>query len=160
MLERRLTSDADSAPLVVLDSARPESEEALDKAVRAAASLCLHLARRGGCALLLPGDRRPTAVGTDLGTWPMLHARLALVEAGSRPPLPARTRRAGAVMWVSASGLSPRDLPRSAAGGSWLVTAQPRQGARTDFTVAGCAGCRLGRGARTAGPAAEARAAG
>lgn len=160
MLERRLTSDADSAPLVVLDSARPQSQEALDKAVRAAASLCLHLARRGGCALLLPGDRRPTAVGTDLGTWPMLHARLALVEAASRPPVPARARRAGAVMWVSASGLCPRDLPRSAAGGSWLVTAQPRQGARAEFTVAGCAGYRLGGGARTAGFAAEGRATG
>ena len=153
MLERRLTSDADSAPLVVLDSARPPSEQALDQAVRAAASLCLHLAKSGGCALLLPGERRPAALGSDLAAWPTLHARLALVEATSRPPVPARARRAGAVIWVSASGLSPRDLPRGAGGGSWLVTAHPRQGARAQFTVAGCAGYRLGRGAALAGPA-------
>ena len=38
MLERRLTAEADSAPLVVLDTTRPPSEEALDMAVRAAAS--------------------------------------------------------------------------------------------------------------------------
>lgn len=156
MLERRLTSDADSAPLVVLDGARPPSEQALDQAVRAAASLCLHLAKRGGCALLLPGDRRPAAVGTDLTAWPTLHARLALVEACSRPPVPARARRAGAVIWVSASGFSPRDLPRGAGGGSWLVTPQARQGARPEFTVAGCAGYRLGRGSLAAGPAAGA----
>ncbi|CAA9543317.1 MAG: hypothetical protein AVDCRST_MAG88-195, partial [uncultured Thermomicrobiales bacterium] len=160
MLERRLTSDADSAPLVVLDSARPPSEEALDQAVRAAASLCLHLAKAGGCALLLPGDRRPVALGGDLSAWPGMHARLALVEAASRPPVPARARRAGAVIWVSASGLSPRDLPRSAAGGSWLVTAQPRQGTRPVFTVAGCAGYRLGRGGAMAGQAAGAGVAG
>ena len=160
MLERRLTSDADSAPLVVLDSARPPSDEALDQAVRAAASLCLHLAKSGGCALLLPGDRRPAAVGSDLSAWPALHARLALVEASSRPPVPARARRAGAVIWVSASGFSPRDLPRGAAGGSWLVTPQPRQGARPEFTVAGCAGYRLGRGARAPGPVADAGVAG
>jgi len=150
MLERRLTAEADSAPLVVLDSARPPSEEALDRAVRAAASLCLHLARRGGCALLLPGDRRPTSVAPDLAAWPRLHARLALVEASLRPPAPARAKRAGSVLWVSAAGTAPRDLPRSAGGGGWLVTAQPRQGARADFSVAGCRGYRLGRAARAA----------
>ena len=160
MLERRLTSEADSAPLVVLDSARPPSEEALDQAVRAAASLCLHLAKTGGCALLLAGDRRPAAVGSDLAAWPALHARLALVEASARSPVPARARRAGAVIWVSASGVSPRDLPRGAAGGSWLVTPQPRQGARPEFTVAGCAGYRLGRAGRSGTPAAGAGVAG
>ena len=148
MLERRLTADADSAPLVVLDAGRPPSEEALDSAVRAAASLCLHLARHGGCALLLPGDRRPVAVGPDLGAWPALHARLALVEACSRGPSLARTRRAGAVLWVSAAGSAPRDLPRSAAGGGWLVTPRHREGSRPQFTVAGCTGHRLGRSAR------------
>jgi uncharacterized protein (DUF58 family) len=149
MLERRLTADADSAPLVVLDAARPPSEEALDSAVRAAASLCLHLARRGGCALLLPGDRRPVTVGTDLAAWPVLHARLALVEPCSRGPALARARRAGSVLWVSAAGSAPRDLPRSAAGGGWLVTPLPRPGSRAQFTVAGCTGHRLGRSART-----------
>jgi len=147
MLERRLTADSDSAPLVVVDACNPPSEESLDMAVRAAASLCVHLARGGGCALLLPGDRRPTALGADLAAWPAAHARLALVgPAGSVPPL-ARARRAGAVIWVSARGEAPRQLARAAAGGGWLVS--PSTGAgRAEFTVAGCTGARLGRGSR------------
>ena len=150
MLERRLTADSDSAPLVILDATQPPSEEALDKAVRAAASLCVELGRRSGCALLLPGDRRPATLAHDMSAWPVLHARLALVApAGSRPPL-ARARRAGAVIWVSARGDAPRDLVRAAAGGGWLVTplesAPP--GTPMAFTVAGCAGRRLGRAQR------------
>ena len=62
MLERRLSADGDTAPLVVLDASRTPTEEALDHAVRAAASLCLHLARRGGCALLLPGCGRAASL--------------------------------------------------------------------------------------------------
>ena len=147
MLERRLTADADSAPLVVLDSSTPPSEQALDMAVRAAASLCVHLARGAGCALLLPGDRRPTSLAPDLAGWPGLHARLALVSpAATRPPL-ARARRAGAVIWVSARGEAPRELARAAQGGGWLVS--PSSGAgRAAFTVAGCTGTRLGRAGR------------
>ena len=148
MLERRLTADAESAPLVVLDASRPQSEEALDRAVRAAASLCLHLARRGGCALLLPGERRPVAVGPDLAGWPSLHVRLALVEASARPPALARARRAAAVLWVSASGAAPRDLTRAGSAGSWFVSATGVADLRPDFTVAGCEGHRLGRAAR------------
>jgi uncharacterized protein (DUF58 family) len=147
MLERRLTADADSAPLVVLDATAPPSEEALDQAVRAAASLCVHLGRSTGCALLLPGDRRPAALAPDMSAWPALHARLALVQAaGSRPPL-ARARRAGAVIWVSARGDAPRDLARAAGGGGWLVTPieSAPAGTAMAFTVAGCAGRRLGR---------------
>jgi len=156
MLERRLTADSDSAPLVVLDASRPPSEEALDRAVRAAASLCLHLGRRGGCALLLPGDRRPTSLGPDMAAWPALHARLALAgPTASRQPL-SRARRSGAVIWVSARGEAPRDLARSAGGGSWLVSPAPEGAAgrgdrhgngRVAFTVAGCSAIRLGRAA-------------
>jgi uncharacterized protein (DUF58 family) len=148
MLERRLTAESDSAPLVVLDASRPPSEESLDAAVRAAASLCLHLAHSGGCALLLPGERRSLRVAPDLAGWPAAHARLAVVAAtGARPAL-AGARRAGAVMWVSARPDPPRDLARSAGGGAWLVAPAigPPNGAA--FTVAGCVGRRLGaRGA-------------
>ncbi len=147
MLERRLTADADSAPLVVLDATRPPSEAALDSAVRAATSLCVHLARRDGCALLLPGDRRPVMLAPDMGAWPVLHARLALVKpAAARPPL-SRIRRPGAVIWVSARGDAPRDLARAAGGGGWIVTPLESAPAGTplSFTVAGCAGRRLGR---------------
>ena len=147
MLERRLVADSDSAPLVILDATTPPSADALDRAVRAAASLSVHLGRRSGCALLLPGDRRPSTLAPDMAAWPLLHARLALVEAaGTRPPL-SRARRAGAVIWVSARGDAPRDLTRAAGGGGWLVTpldsAPP--GTPMAFTVAGCAGRRLGR---------------
>ena len=150
MLERRLTAEADSAPLVILDATRPPSDEALDRAVRAAASLCVHLGHRSGCALLLPGDRRPATLSPDMAAWPALHARLALVKpAGARPSL-ALARRAGAVLWVSARGEAPRDLARTTRGGGWLVTPldSAAPGTPMAFTVAGCAGRRLGRLAR------------
>lgn len=143
MLERRLTAESDSAPLVVLDTTRPPSGEALDMAVRAAASLCVHLARGGGCALLLPGDRRPTPLGPDLAAWQGLHVRLALVEAvATRPPL-ARAKRAGAVIWVSARADAPRDLSRAAGAGAFHVA--PAGGSGGAFSVAGCTGSRVGR---------------
>ena len=62
LIERRLQADGDSRPLVVLDARLPGPDaqsELLDAAVRAAASLVLELARRGGCGLLLPGEQRP-----------------------------------------------------------------------------------------------------
>jgi uncharacterized protein (DUF58 family) len=152
MLERRLTADADSAPLVVLDATSPPSDEALDMAVRAAASLCVYLGRRSGCALLLPGDRRPAALAPDMSAWPALHARLALVKPARARPSLARARRAGAVIWVSARGDAPRDLARAAGGAGWLVTPMESAAAGTpmSFTVAGCAGRRVGRVARRA----------
>ena len=94
MLERRLVAELDSAPLIVIDPSAPASEEALDKAVRAAASLCVWLARKDGCAVLLPGDRRPIDIGHDLGAWPAVHARLALVEEGAAPPAACSARAA------------------------------------------------------------------
>src|SRR5439155_4932797 len=70
LLERRLRSDGDTRPLVVLDARGSGPPEHLDAAVRAAASLTLELARRGGCRLLLPGERRAVAVEADLASWP------------------------------------------------------------------------------------------
>ena len=58
LMERKLISEADSRPLVVIDPRAPTSPEALDAAVRAAGSLAVHFAKRTGCSLLLPGDRR------------------------------------------------------------------------------------------------------
>src|SRR5205807_2837774 len=65
LLERRLRTDASSGPLVVLDARTSGPPELLDAAVRAAASLALDLARRTGCELLLPGDRRPIRLGPE-----------------------------------------------------------------------------------------------
>jgi hypothetical protein len=51
------------------------------------------------------------------------------------------------VIWVSARGDAPRDLVRAAAGGGWLVTPldSAAPGTPMAFTVAGCAGRKLGR---------------
>ena len=150
MLERRLVAELDSAPLIVLDPSAPASEEALDKAVRAAGSLCVWLAHDGGCAILLPGDRRPIEVGHDLGAWPAVHMRLALVEEGPPPTSSLLGPRGGAVVWVTGADLkaAPRTLERLPAGARYVVTPEPLAGARAAFEVAGCTGAHLERGRR------------
>lgn len=146
MMERRLVADSDSRPLVVLDTRRPASEEALDAAVRAAASLTVHLARQGGSSLLLPGDRRATEVDPELRAWPQVHVRLALTEAGDTAPYTGRLERLGAILWVSAMAAAapPPGLSRAAAGARFLVTPAPIDGRRAAFAVAGCQGYRIG----------------
>jgi uncharacterized protein (DUF58 family) len=141
MLERRLVADDDSRPLVILDPRRPAAPEALDRVVRAAASLCVHLARAGGCGLLLPGDRRPAEVDRNLSAWPALHARLALVEADSGAPAPVRLAHGAAVFWVTADGSlpQPRALGRMTTA-RYLVTPARVQHLPLVFSVAGCAG--------------------
>ncbi|HEY2603226.1 MAG TPA: DUF58 domain-containing protein [Thermoleophilaceae bacterium] len=144
MMERRLVAESDARPLVVLDPSNPASGEELDKAVRAAASLVVHLARRAhGCSLLLPGQRRPIDLDGELRGWPALHARLALLEASEGAPQSRRLERSGALYWVSASGGSaPPGMKRGA--GSYFITPTPVSGRVPAFTVAGCAGYRLG----------------
>ena len=147
MLERRLVAELDSAPLVVLDPSNPASEEALDKAVRAAASLCVWLARQEGCAVLLPGDRRPIDIGHDMGAWPGVHARLALVEEGAAPAGSVLGPRGGAVIWVTGADLrtTPRALERLPAGSRYVVAPGALPGIRPAFEVAGCTGCLVER---------------
>jgi uncharacterized protein (DUF58 family) len=153
VVEHRLVAGADSSPLVVLDSSSPDDDEALDRAVRAAASLCVHLAPRGGCALLLAGERRPREIDPLLRTWPQTHALLALIEAGGAPPILSRTSaaRAETVFWVTASSTASPDVGRAAG----YVVAPAPAAARAPFTVAGCAARRLG----AAGAARRVRAA-
>jgi uncharacterized protein (DUF58 family) len=148
LMERRLLADSDAQPLVVLDPTHPVDEDALDKAVRAAASLCVHLGRAGGCSLLLPGDRRAVDIGPDLGSWPALHARLALVEPAAGAPMARLEARSGAIFWVTACAGRPRRLERVHAE-RYLVSPGAARG-EASFTVAGCAGVALGRGARRA----------
>jgi uncharacterized protein (DUF58 family) len=143
MLERRLVAGSSTTPLVALDASRPLGRDALDRAVRAAASLCLHLARQGGCSLLLPGAGRPLDVDPLLGRWPHAHARLALVEAGQRTLAPAQRR--ATVFWVTAGNPDEalRSARRAGSGYPILVSAAPLPGLQTAFTVAGCQGYRL-----------------
>ena len=160
MLERRLVAELDSAPLVVVDPSAPSGEENLDKAIRAAASICVHLAQVGGCAVLLPGDRRPIEIGHDMGAWPAVHVRLALVEAGAPPPTSTLGPRGGAVIWVTGADLNsaPRALERLPAGARIVVSPSALPGVRALFCVAECTGSLVER-ARRAAPLGAGRAA-
>jgi uncharacterized protein (DUF58 family) len=156
LVERRLVGGANSSPIVVLDSERPVDASALDRAVRAAASLCFHLAPAAGCVLVLPGERVPLRIDPELRAWPKAHARLAMVEPTGSVTNPRIALRAGTVIWISATGTIPR-LPRAlAAGATYLVAAAPVDGLEDRaFTVGGCAVHRLrGEPARTKARAA------
>jgi len=142
LLERRLRADSDTRPLVVLDPRAPASEGDLDAAVRAAASLVVVLARAGGSALLLPGDRRPIPLDPELAGWPHLHARLALVVADTPPTLSGLAARRGPIVYVAARRLTrpPRALAHAPGGGRVLVVPAVIGTRRPSFTVAGCMG--------------------
>jgi uncharacterized protein (DUF58 family) len=141
LMERKLISEADSRPLVVMDPRSPTSEESLDAAVRAAASLTLHFARRQGCALLLPGDRRASVIEPDLLGWPQAHVRLALVGDHTGPSLVAAQNRRGLVMLVAARPMDrpPRGLGRTP-GGCLLIVPAELPGRRAVIEVSGCFG--------------------
>ena len=148
MYERRLVAGAEAVPLVVLDAEEPDGAESLDRAVRAAASLCVHLAPATGCALLLPGHRAPAALDQRLRAWPALHARLAVVAAGVPTLSPGHGAGGGSVFWVTA-GSHARAIGlarRFGAGPHYLVSARPLdQRRRVAFRVAGCAALPLSR---------------
>jgi uncharacterized protein (DUF58 family) len=145
LLERRLRPEGDTRPLVVLDPRGPD-EDAIDMAVRAAASLCVHLARSGGCGLLLPGDRRPTPLEPGLAGWPHLHTRLALVDTGASPSLAGMAARRGAVIYVAArvTGGVPRALLHAPTAAARVLVVPGRVSGRvSSFAVAGCHGYEL-----------------
>jgi uncharacterized protein (DUF58 family) len=150
LLERRLRQDTDTRPLVVLDARGGEGhDDELDAAVRAAASLTLELARRGGCRLLLPGQRRAIALEPDLTGWDGIHARLALVEGrGARPPILDAGARLGPIFYVAV--LRSRQLPAALAtrgrGAVVLVLpigAESGVASGHSFEVSGCRGYML-----------------
>ena len=146
LMERRLRSEADATPLIVLDARSPECEQDLDAAVRAVASLAVAMAREGGgVGVLLPGDRRPTTLDESLGGWSHLHARLAMLPAGGRASLNSIASRVGPVLYVAARapGRTPRALEHAPAAGRMLVVPGSIPGRRPSFTVAGCTGYDL-----------------
>jgi uncharacterized protein (DUF58 family) len=149
LLERRLLPDGDNSPLVMLDARGTGPESLLDAAVRAAASLTLVLARRDGCDLLLPGQRRPLHVARDLAAWPDAHARLALVEGGPgvQPPVLGPARRSGTTFYVAAQ--PPREPVLDGAGRTGVILVLPRELAAgrkqaASFEVSGCVGFVVG----------------
>jgi uncharacterized protein (DUF58 family) len=153
LLERRLRGDDDLRPLVVLDARGDVPVERLDAAVRAAASLTLELARRSGCLLLVPGERRPLAVESDLASWPAGLVKLALVEGGAGCPAPMLTAaraRLGAVLYVAAAPM--RRPPASLGHGGTVVlvvpSVQPLPATRPSFEVSGCYGYLVQRRSR------------
>lgn len=150
MMERRLVGDADSRPLVILDASLPASPDALDRAVRAAASLCVALARAGGCRVLLPGDRRAVAVGADLRAWPAVHARLALVAGTVEAPRPPAATGRAAVFWITARGDGTPGAFAEAVGEERYVVAAQRHPRRQGLEIAGCAVRRLASRSRRA----------
>ncbi|MEA2310751.1 MAG: hypothetical protein QOE28_719, partial [Solirubrobacteraceae bacterium] len=116
--------------------------------------LALHFARRTGCALLLPGDRRAVVIEPDLLGWPQAHVRLALLDDRTGPALTAAQNRRGLVVLVSARPVDrpPRGLGRTP-GGCILVVPGGLPNRRAVLEVAGCQGYVSGR---TGGAAAVA----
>jgi uncharacterized protein (DUF58 family) len=164
LIERRLQADGDSRPLVVLDARTTDADAPpalLDAAVRAAASLALDLARRGGCGLLLPGEQRATAIDRELVHWPAAHARLAMVAwdapgQSRAPKLGPGAARLGATIYVAAAPTPRVGALLTAPDRGWSMLVVPLaqlsdgrpRGMRgrmlATLDVSGCRGFRLG----------------
>ena len=146
-MERRFCEEADRWPAtIVLDARGAAGAEALDRAVRATASLCAGFARAGGCSVLLPGRSVLDAVGPALDGWGRVHEALALIEGGV--PRWELAREARRVVLVQAR------RPQAPPGlhVSCYVSPVPDRSGAVLFSVAGCAvqpagGVRLERAA-------------
>lgn len=159
LVERRMLPEAERLPLVALDAGREADGDALDAAVRATASLAMALAARGGCAVLLPGDRRPTSLEPALLAWPGLHARLALVEPGPSLGLGGHAHRHRTLVLVCARAptRAPVALTAGPRGARLLVVPGTWGSAPPVLAVAGCHGYALGAtSGRLADPVREA----
>jgi uncharacterized protein (DUF58 family) len=137
MIERQLVAGGEPRPLVIFDPRGAPDPGHRERAMRAAASLCVELGRSGGCDLLLPGERRTLTIDPALRAWPEAHVRIAVSPPDAGPALmPAL--RGSAVLWVTAG----RGLPGSLRGfrpGSFLITPTGSRRAAS-FRVSGCFG--------------------
>lgn len=139
LMERRLVAEGERLPLLVVDPRDPASADALDRVMRAAASLCVHLAHRGGCALLLPRDQRPTQIDAQLSGFADVHARLALLGEEAGAPSTGSVTGAGTVLWLSAAAAP----AWGTAPVRYLISAHPQAHWPLAFAVAGCHAYRL-----------------
>jgi uncharacterized protein (DUF58 family) len=154
MIERRLIAGGEPRPLVVFDP-RGGTATQRERAMRAAASLCVELARSGGCDLLVPGERRPLSIDPSLRTWPEAHVRIAVSDPDSGPPMPQGGSGA-AVLWVTAGRSLPSSL-RRVRPGSFLITPSGTRRAAT-FRVSGCFAYPVSGSAERAAPRRRAAA--
>jgi uncharacterized protein (DUF58 family) len=134
MIERRLIAGGEPRPLVVFDP-RGGTSTQRERAMRAAASLCVQLARSGGCDLIVPGERRPLPIDASLRSWPEAHVRIAVSDPNTGPSIPQGGSGA-AVLWVTAGRSLPSTLRRLRPG-SFLVTPSGTRRAAS-FRVSGC----------------------
>jgi uncharacterized protein (DUF58 family) len=134
MIERRLIAGGEPRPLVVYDP-RGGTPTQRERAMRAAASLCVQLARSGGCDLLVPGERRPLSIDAGLRSWPEAHVRIAVSDPNAGPSMP-KVGSGAAVLWVTAGRSLPSSLRRLRPG-SFLVTPSGTRRAAA-FRVSGC----------------------
>ena len=140
MIERRLVAGGEPRPLVVFDPRGGTEPDHRERAMRAAASLCVELGRSGGCDLLLPGERRTLTIDPALRAWPEAHVRIAVSNPDASPPLlPAM--RGSAVLWVTAGRALPAAL-RGLRAGSFLITPSGSRRAAV-LRVSGCFGYPL-----------------
>jgi uncharacterized protein (DUF58 family) len=148
MIERRLVAGGEPRPLVVFDP-RGGSTAQRERAMRAAASLCVELARSGGCELLVPGERRPLTIDPTLRAWPEAHVKIAVSDP-RRGPMMQAGARGMAVLWVTAGQSLPPSLRRLRPGSFLVTPSGTRRGAA--FRVSGCfaypAAAAAGRSAR------------
>lgn len=134
MIERRLIAGGEPRPLVVFDP-RGGTPIQRERAMRAAASLCVELARSGGCDLIVPGERRPLSIDPSLRSWPEAHVRIAVCDPHSGPSMP-QAGSGAAVLWVTAGRSLPATLRRLRPG-SFLITPSGTRRAAV-FRVSGC----------------------
>ena len=134
--------------------ARPRPRRSTRRSAPPARSPC-YFARKTGCSLLMPGDRRASVIEHDLLAWPALHVRMALMDDRAGPSLAAAQNRRGLVIYVAARPVdrAPRGLGRTP-GGCLIVVPGEIGGRRAILEVAGCYGYAAGRHSGAAAVAA------
>ena len=120
--------------------------------------------RAGGCALLLPGDRRPRRSDATCAAGRRCTCGWRCSATTARPRSARLERRRGPVIYVVAAarrrGRRARSRARPRRGGCLVVVPAALAGRRALFTVAGCTGLRphaLARRRRRRAVAARAR---